>query len=246
MPPTAMLFRLRVFEGPFDLLLELISRRKVDLKRISLAEITQDYFNYLEQMEELDLEIATEFLVIAATLVNIKAERILMPTLIEQEELPLWETPEELLGRLKEYCVFKQVAQHLAAQFEGDCFYPRRAEPEACFLKAAPLFRKKHQAKELEALARHLFHRETISLETLHSVAQTYQLEEKIQMIKLALKKRKTVHFSQLTSKLLTRGQFVALFLAFLELLKRGKIEAVQKEVWGEIEIKPRKEELVS
>ncbi len=246
MPTTATSLRLQVFEGPFDLLLELISRRKVDLKRISLAEITQDYLNYLEQMVELDLEIATEFLVVAATLVNIKAERILTPTLIKQEELPLPETPEELLERLKEYRVFKQVAQYLAVRFEGDCFYPRRSEPEARFLKAVPLFKKKHQPKELEVLARRLFHRETISLETLHSVAQTYRLDKKIRIIKQALKRKKAVRFSQLASKLSTRGQFVALFLAFLELLKSGEIEAVQKEVWGEIEIKLRKEELVS
>jgi segregation and condensation protein A len=243
---TAASLRLQVFEGPFDLLLELISRRKIDLKKVSLTEIAHDYLNYLEQMEELDLEIATEFLVVAATLVNIKAERILMPTLIKQEELPLPETPEELMERLKEYRVFKEVAQHLAAKFEGDRFYPRCSEPEARFLKAVPLFKKKHHPKELEALVRRLFHRETISLETLHSVAQTYRLDKKVQVIKEALKRQKTVRFSQLASKLSTRGQLVALFLAFLELLRNGEIEAVQKEVCGEIEIKLRKEKLAT
>ncbi|MEZ5238134.1 MAG: segregation/condensation protein A [Microthrixaceae bacterium] len=106
-----------VFEGPFDLLLHLILREQVDLYEVTLAPIVDAYLAHLAEMETLDLEVATEFLLIAATLVELKTKRLLPedPDVDLDDELALWEERDLLLARLLECKTFKDAARMLAS-----------------------------------------------------------------------------------------------------------------------------------
>ena len=130
-----------VFEGPFDLLLHLILREQVDLYEISLAAIVDAYLAELGAMEALDLEIATEFLLIAATLVELKAKRLLPNDgdIDLDDELALWEERDLLIARLLECKTFKDAADVLAPPLaEAARSYPRTAGLEDRFLDLAP------------------------------------------------------------------------------------------------------------
>src|SRR5882724_2006239 len=130
-----------VFEGPFDLLLHLILREQVDLYEVRLSRIVDAYLVELERLENLDLEMATEFLLIAATLLELKSKRLLPgdDDVDLDDELALWEERELLLVRLLECKTFKDAAsalQRLSAAAGRS--YPRTAGLEDCFLEITP------------------------------------------------------------------------------------------------------------
>ena len=134
--------RTEVFEGPFDLLLHLIARQEVDLYEVSLCAIVDAYLAELDRMGPLDLETATEFLVIAATLVELKTRRLLPETpgdVLDDDELALFEQRDLLLAQLLECKTFSQAGAHLARMLDdGARSAPRTAGPEAWFLALAP------------------------------------------------------------------------------------------------------------
>ena len=130
-----------VFEGPFDLLLHLILNEQVDLYEISLSRIVDAYIAELEKMEGLDLEVATEFLLIAATLVELKARRLLPgdPDVELDDEVSLWEERDLLLARLVECKTFKDAALLLSAMAdEAGRSFPRTAGLDERYSDLAP------------------------------------------------------------------------------------------------------------
>lgn len=133
--------RTPVFEGPFDLLLHLILKQELDLWEVSLAQLVDDYVAELERMEGLDLDVATEFLLIAATLVDLKAKRLLpgAESVELDEELLRFEERDLLLGRLLECKTFKDVARVLKARLRrAGRSVARAAGPEEPFRSLAP------------------------------------------------------------------------------------------------------------
>src|SRR6476659_6295674 len=143
LPSTAMAYAVStpVYEGPFDLLLHLILREQVDLYEVPLAAIVDAYLGELDRMEHLDLEIATEFLLIAATLVELKARRLLpgRDDVDLDEELALWEERDQLLARLLECKTFKDVAATLARLADvASRSFPRAAVMEERFVALTP------------------------------------------------------------------------------------------------------------
>jgi hypothetical protein len=130
-----------VYEGPFDLLLHLIMREEVDIHEISLSTIVDAYLTELSKMQELDLEIATEFLLIAATLIELKARRLLpgKENIDLDEELALWEERDLLLARLLECKTFKDVAKILATFVDdADRVYARTTGTDERFEDVMP------------------------------------------------------------------------------------------------------------
>jgi len=130
-----------VFDGPFDLLLHLILKDEVDLYDVSLSSIVDGYIQALDQMEELELEVATEFLLIAATLVELKSRRLLpdLPGSDLDEELALWEERDLLLARLLECKTFKDAAQSLQVlTSEASRSFPRTSGIEDAFIGLLP------------------------------------------------------------------------------------------------------------
>src|SRR3712207_4469850 len=109
------------FEGPFDLLLHLIKKNEMDIYDIKIYEITTQYLNYINNMKELDLEVTSEFIVIAATLLEIKSKMLLPKQVVEENEEDAEDPRQELINKLLEYKKFKQVADYLMKIGRASC-----------------------------------------------------------------------------------------------------------------------------
>lgn len=241
-----MAYRVKVegFEGPFDLLLHLISRRKVDIYDISVASIADEYLAYLERMSDLDLDVASEFLLVAATLLEIKASG-LFPT--EEEPMPDDElSPDEardvLVARLLEFKKFKNAALELSARYESvSKLHPREAGLEPPFAQLLPDFLEGVTLEQLaQVLASLLIISDVEIVEAAHIAALPISLEERIKELADAIRSSRTTTFSALVADADGVSMIVATFLAILELYKRGEVQLQQDETFGEITIWPR------
>jgi segregation and condensation protein A len=230
-----------VYEGPFDLLLHLILRQQVDLYEVSLSAIVDAYLVELSQMEGLDLEIATEFLLIAATLVELKARRLLPDDseLDLDDELALWEERDLLLARLLECKTYKDaslVLQRLSV--EAARSYPRTAGLEDRFLSLTPDLLEGVTAADLAAaLRRALAPRPIPMVEIAHIHASRASVVDAVAELLDELPRVGRITFRALTEQLVERLEIVVRFLAVLELFKQGIIDIDQAASFGEIEI---------
>src|SRR2546425_6391276 len=130
--------RTEVFSGPFDLLLHLIAKRELDIYEVSLAAITEEYLAHLKEMVELDLDVATEFLVVAATLIEMKASRLLPGPPRDDDALDVSDR-DLLIARLLEYRAYKDASARLSQMLaDNDGFVPRSAGPGEEFARLAP------------------------------------------------------------------------------------------------------------
>lgn len=221
---------LPVFEGPLDLLLHLIKQNKIDIYDIPIALITKQYLEYLELMRELNLEIASEFLVMAATLIFIKS-KMLLP---KDEQLPDEEDPrQELIEQLLEYEQFKDAAKTLRERYEfwSKAFLRQAKREEEFFLQDLSIF------DLLTALQK-------ILSKTEHKVnvpKETIKVEDKIDEILEILKVQKRLIFAQIfeTRKngKLSRLEIIVTFLALLEILRLRLARAYQESLFGDIVI---------
>lgn len=232
--------KLEVFEGPFDLLLSLIHKQKLDIYDIPIARIIEEYLAYLRQMENFNLEIASEFLLIAATLIEIKAAALLPSTKTydEAEAISPREARDILIARLIEYKKFKNSAMALAAMAEGKSrSYPRQAELEERFVKLRPDFLVNATVEDLGKILIGLVAKEPILVDFSHMTPIEVSLEEKIDVVLAKLKSSRRVTFRALTSDCSKKMEVIVTFLALLELYKAGLISFNQAETFGEIEV---------
>ncbi|MCU0269078.1 MAG: segregation/condensation protein A [Acidimicrobiales bacterium] len=230
-----------VFEGPFDLLLHLILREQVDLYEISLSAIVDGYLVELDRMEELDLEVATEFLLIAATLVELKAKRLL-PVEADidlDDELALWEERDLLLARLLECKTFKDAArmlQRLAS--DAGRSYPRTAGMEERFFGLAPDPFEGVTALDLRtAFLRATAPRPVPTVDLFHVTPIRVSVADAVEELLYELPRAGAVSFRALTADLVDRIEIVVRFLAVLELFKQGVVDLDQHQAFGEIRI---------
>ena len=230
-----------VFEGPFDLLLHLILREQVDLYEISLARIVDAYLVEIEKMERVDLEITTEFLLIAATLVELKCKRLL-PDDTDfdlDDEFSLWEERDLLIARLLDCKTFKDAAHVLSDLFDNAALcVPRRAGLDERYLELAPDLLEgvdidDVRAAYIRAMTPKLV--PTVSIEHIHSVRVS--VGEAVEELIDELPRFGRVSFRRLTESLVERLEIVVRFLAVLELFKQGFIELDQPASFGDIEI---------
>jgi segregation and condensation protein A len=230
-----------VYEGPFDLLLHLILREQVDLYEVSLAAIVDAYLAELERMETLDLELATEFLLIAATLVELKARRLLpgREDTDLDEELALWEERDLLLARLLECKTFKDVAGVLA-RYADDASrsYPRVAGLDERFLDLQPDLLAGVTPEALrDAFARAAAPRPAPKVDLTHVAPVRMSVAEAVEELIDELARVERISFRRLTSGLVERVEVIVRFLAVLELYKQGFVELEQATTFGAIEI---------
>ena len=233
--------KLEVYEGPFDLLLDLISKQKVDIYDVPIAQITNEYLAYLERARELDLEVTSEFLLIAATLLGIKAAGLLIEKdddEIEEELSPL-EVKEALVARLLEYKHFKNAALSLTSRLEVEKkFFMREADLEERFVKLSPNFPESAEPEDLAKYLCRLLSKLNVALvDSGHILSIPVSLDEKIDYVLDALKALNKTSFTSLTDKSSNRAEIVVIFLALLELFKRGEIVINQARTFGEIEV---------
>jgi segregation and condensation protein A len=230
-----------VYEGPFDLLLHLILREQVDLYEISLARIVDAYLTELERMDDLDLEIATEFLLIAATLVELKTKRLLPDErdVDLDDEFALWEERDLLLARLLDCKTFKDAARVLAALAdEASHSYPRLVGLEDHFLDLAPDMLEGVTGEKLHAaFVRATAPRPAPVVDVTHLAAIRASVTDAVEELIDELPRARGVTFRELTASLVDRIEVVVRFLAVLELYKQGLVDLDQASSFGDIQI---------
>jgi segregation and condensation protein A len=224
--------QLDVFQGPFDLLLHLISRRQVEVTEIDLADITADYVRTLRDgLDTIDLESATRFLMVAATLIELKAARLLPVEHREAIEDLLGEARDRLYARLLEYQAYRDLAHVLRERYDGNVWrLTREATPEPWMLRVLRPVAVPLSASELAQLA------VTVSapvpqaaVDLGHIRRSTISVREAAELVLGILDDDRVLTFPELTSGR-SRTDRVALFLSVLELFKLGAIDLEQRQ----------------
>lgn len=231
------------FEGPFDLLLHLVSQQKVAIGTISITQIADQYLAEVSHMLHLDLEVASDFLLVASTLLEIKAESLLPhPRDIvcdEIEELNPHALRELLVERLLLYKQYKNAANALQARLVSESHSHRRtgALPTE-FLALMPDFLRGVRLEDIAGKAAMVLGQEDIFLlESQHIAAKPLPVETHVLAIRQLVKERLRVRFSELVGSDTPAPVVVVTFLALLELYKRSCISIEQLEMFGDIDI---------
>jgi segregation and condensation protein A len=239
-----------VYEGALDVLLHLITKQQVELYEISIATIVDEFIAHLERMqrdaqehnEPLDLETVTEFLLIAATLVQLKTQRLLpgKENVDLDEELALWEERDLLLARLVECKTFKDAALALVAlenMTKGS--YARRAGLEEHFLKIAPDPLEGMKPEKLRsAFIRAMTPKPPPPKVTLDHVTQVrVTVQDAMEELIEQMPRVRKASFRQLTTKYTERLEVIVHFLGLLELYKQGVLDIEQAHTFGEMHI---------
>ena len=233
--------RTDVFEGPFDLLLHLVGGRKLDIRDVSIAEIADEFCDHIERMKDLDLDVASDFLLVAATLLEIKAAA-LFPSeddldLDEYEDLSPEEARALLVERLLAYKQFKNVAGELSMRLEAEGrMHSRAAGIEEPFLALMPDFLEGMTLRGLAVLCSGLDHkREIFLLQAEHVASMPLPLELHMESVRRSVRTSGSVRFSELVEAGASAEIVIVTFLAILELYKRGLVDVTQDAVFGDI-----------
>lgn len=232
------------FDGPFDLLLQLISRHRMDITDVAIATVTDEFIGYIRELEKTEegwkLDQATEFLVVAATLLDLKAARLLPSGEIEDEEdLALLEARDLLFARLLQYRAFKEIAAILAARIlEQERTFPRSVSIDPVFAALLPEVLIGVTPERFAAIANRVLSPKTaptLSVEHLHLPLVSVAAEA-IHVVE-ALRRHKTMTFRGLINDAANTLVVVARFLSLLELYKDGSVRFEQVVALGELQI---------
>lgn len=240
-----MSYRVRIesFEGPFDLLLYLVSRQKVDIGAISITEITDQYLAEISRMNSLDLDVASDFLLVAATLLEIKAASLIpqekSAVANEFEEISPNEARDILVDRLMEYKKFKNASLAMHSRFiaEGR-MHARPFGPDRSFFSLIPDYLEGVTLDSLALLcAQAAARRDVFLLEAEHIAAKPIPVETHVRAIHQRIVNAKHMMFSDLVNERTPKQIFVVTFLAVLELYKRSMVKLKQAKAFGDISI---------
>lgn len=243
----------QVYSGPFDLLLQLVTRQKVDICAISISEVAEQYLAEVERIEALDLDVASDFLLVAATLLDIKAASLVpqeAPRKTDDddeddddlEELSALDGDalrEVLIQRLIAYKQFKGAAAALGARMQDESrMHPRVAGPDPEFLGLMPDYLAGITLRGLAVICADLDgKRQTFLLEAEHVAPHRVPLDLTVASVDRFTMAHQTCTFRELLDGDATTEQLVVTFLAMLELAKRGSLTLSQDEIFGTIQI---------
>jgi segregation and condensation protein A len=230
---------LEVFHGPFDLLLTLILREEVDLLEVDLAEVVLAYVEHLERSGELDLEAATEFLVLIAALLELKS-RLMLPAEDDDEfDLEPQEAAEELLARMLEYHRYRGAAEHLRERLEAEHGHRYRAAPLPPELRRVSI-EVADSAYDPQSLAEAIGEllRVPAPLDLRHVRRPAVSVEERLRHLRALLSKRARFSFDEAVAGADRLTEAVTLF-ALLELYKAGEARWEQEVPFGPITVAP-------
>ena len=237
MPIASLDLDLEVFNGPFDLLLTLVLKEEIDLLEVDLAEVVLAYVEYLERTGELDLEAATEFLVLIAALLELKS-RLMLPS-DEEEGLDLepMEAAEELLARMLEYHRYRQAAEHLRDRLEAEHGYRYRSAPLPPELRRISI-EAAEAAYDPERLAEALGGLLTVPppLDLRHVRRPAVSVEQRLRHLRDLLSSRSRFSFDEAVEGADRLTEAVTLF-ALLELYKAGEAKWEQEVPFGPITV---------
>ena len=237
---TAPMYSVKLdgFEGPLDLLLHLIQKEEMDIYDIQIAQITDRYLEYVNLMEQLDLDVASEFLVMAATLLHIKSQSIL-PQLTPSAEYAIGDQ-EQLVKQLLEYKQFKEAAQVLDVYAERQTWVYNRSPKLHADLDGTREFEIKASLFDLLTAFKTINDRvvEVDSEELYETVEEeTITVEDKIAFIERQLEIADQLLFDELFPLSASKADWIVTFLAILELIRVGKIVTVQTDHFESIYI---------
>jgi len=241
-PRTGFQVRLANFEGPFDLLLQLISKHKLDVTEVALSQVTDEFIAYLRAMgEDWDLNETSEFLVVAATLLDLKAARLLPSGNVENEEdLALLEARDLLFARLLQYKAFKEAAAHLAAmERKAARRWPRAVSLEPRYAEALPEVLLGIGPERLAQLAaRAMTPKAPPTIPTHHIHVPRVSVREHAVLLAERLSRIGAASFRALCADCRSTLEVVARFLALLELYREGLVGFEQVQPLGELTVR--------
>lgn len=240
-----VLYKLEHFEGPLDLLLHLIEKDKINIYDIPIFDITEQYFAYIQKMEEEDLDFTSDFLVMAATLIEIKS-RMLLPKVVDESTGVEIDPREDLVKRLLEHKKFKKLAQELSGlevMAERHLYKEPTIPKEVLQYEPEPdldILLADVSLKKLKEIFDQAIRRNAMSIDPERSKFGTIKkepinLEERIGKVLDYIRETRRCSFAQFLKNQKNRQEIVVTFLAILELMKVGKIWIEQEENFGEI-----------
>ncbi|MFA5275792.1 MAG: segregation/condensation protein A [Candidatus Omnitrophota bacterium] len=237
--------KLQMFEGPLDLLLYLVKKDHLNIYDIPIAKVAEQYLDYINLMQLMDLNIAGEFMVMAATLMQIKSKMLLPAEPVEQTEEQ--EDPRaELVKRLLEYEKFKEIAENLRKREEGqrEVFKRPNTETEKELGKEdKPVYFEASIFDLINAFSRAL---KDVPREVFYEVIKDeFTIEEKVHSILHLLLVQPSERVSELFKKAKNKLEIIVTFLAILELIRMKEIVAVQSDMFEDIEITRNKENII-
>ncbi|MFU2416838.1 segregation and condensation protein A [Peptacetobacter sp. AB800] len=238
--------QLKVYEGPMDLLYDLVTKHKIDIKDIAISEITKQYLDYLDAMEAMDMEITSDFITMASKLVEIKSRYLLYLQREDSEE----EDPRiELVERLKEYKKYKQVSKELKekADEEHERFFRKKEE---VIIEDELSLEDVSIAKMMELLPKLLKNIDKKEEETKNDVLERLvnrkiiSVEEKIVSLRRTLATKNKISFLETVDQS-DRGDIIASFLCVLEMIKEKEIIVTQDDFFEDIVIVKRTDKML-
>lgn len=245
--------KLQVFEGPLDLLLHLIDKNKIDIYDIPIVEITNQYMEYIQAMDQKDMNVMSEFLVMAATLLDIKCKMLLPIEVVEEGE----EDPrQELVEQLLQYKLYKYMSYELKdRQIEGErTFYKEPTIPEELLEYVEPVNFEELLADltlpKLNQIFQDVLKKQENKMDPVRSQfgkieKEEVSLPEKLGTVREYIRKHKKFSFRNLLEKQASKMQVVVTFLVILELMKMGTIQISQKNTFEDIIITQTENEAV-
>ena len=230
------------FEGPIDLLLYFIEKNKMKIDEINLTEITDQYIDYLNEMEKMNLEIASEFLIMASTLLYLKSKNLLPKQEEEEEEL----SEEELIRRIIEYKKFKDMSQIFKQKYEENSKKYFKMQENIKLPKQ--ILEEKYSANIIPEIYENLVERTSVRLnkdaKNIEKIAlvENYTVGDKVKEMFRVLIKQKRFIFNKLFSvKNRNKQEVVTAFSGLLEMSRRNKVVTNQEDLFGDIEVEKAK-----
>ncbi len=234
--------KLENFEGPLDLLCHLIDKNKMDIYDVRISDIADQYIEYINEMEAQNLDITSEFLVIASTLVFLKSKELLPKEVEDEAEL----TEEELLSRIIEYKKYKEISQKLKLNFIENCkrFYKQQDTVELPKQKIEKEYLSEVLYENYKKLIENNEMKMNKNAQNIEKIAirESYSVTSKVKEIFKELSKKPNFVFNKLFSiKAKPKAEVVTAFTGLLELTRRNKVIANQEELFGDILVEKSK-----
>ena len=229
------------FEGPLDLLVHLIDKNKLDIYDIRITDIADQYIDYINQMERMNLDVTSEFLVIASTLVYLKSKELLPKEVDDEAEL----TEEELIARIIEYKKYKEISKKFREFYNENSkrFYKLPEQIELPKQKLEKVYKKEELSKRYERLLEAEKNKINLNAKNIEKIAiiEKFTVASKVKDMLRALIKNKSFVFNKLFSiKEKSRPEVVTAFSGLLELSRRSKVSTEQEEICGDILVKKK------
>ena len=231
------------FEGPLDLLLHLIEKNKMDIFDIKISEITDQYIDYINKMQEMNLEVASEFLVMASILILLKSKKILPNVVDDEQEI----TEEELLRRIIEYKKYKEVSQELKLGYDDSQirYFRMQENIELPKQELNTKYGMEDIVKAYKGIVKVNKEKKNENAKNIEKIAitDTYTVASKVkQMLNILIKRPKFIFNSIYSISKCNREEVVTAFSGLLELSRRARVTTIQEETFGNITVQKAKD----